>query len=458
MKLLLQGVRGSVLANAQFGRSLTVNTYSRLAAIVAGKEENITPFNTTSFVEIFPRSTEDVAAIITECNNDPDSPTVVPIGSGCRFLHGDFIGKNSVLINMSRMTSIVPGPFPHVRVEAGVPIHQFKYNNPWFPVEFHSNSDVTIGGVIATDPPSSFQVGYGPLRRYVLNVRAVLPTGKILETAGEKRNSVKSSAGLNMTDLLVGSKGDLGIITEVNLRCIPIGPSTYIHREVYSAASFEEIIQLSQNMILCGMRIARMAAIDGNLAAMSNDLSSSSSSKLLVEFHGSKPMIANQKDLLDEILEEQYSRLFSKTWHVDDFVEDTVDDSVGDTVDCTTMCEFSENSVRRTFISALGSSDAHICVMDISVPLSQLQNMYDAIQTHQTFKDFASTRKAGVVGFLGSGHLRILLAGSGGYNRFLEQMRSVAVSLNGCVLRQDHAPKPKSTIEEKIMSVFQEEL
>src|SRR5690606_13432480 len=88
----------------------------------------------------------------------------------------------------------------------------------FYPVDPSSKGSCFIGGNIAENSGGARAVKYGVTKDYVLNLEVVLPNGDIINTAA---NTLKNATGYNLTQLMVGSEGTLGIVTKIVLKLIP---------------------------------------------------------------------------------------------------------------------------------------------------------------------------------------------------------------------------------------------
>jgi D-lactate dehydrogenase (cytochrome) len=95
-----------------------------------------------------------------------------------------------------------------------------KSKGLWFPLD--PGPGAAIGGMCACRCSGSTAVRYGSMRENVLNLEVVLPDGRVINTAGLNARSRKNVAGYNLTNLMVGSEGTLGLITKVSLKLYPI--------------------------------------------------------------------------------------------------------------------------------------------------------------------------------------------------------------------------------------------
>ena len=154
----------------------------------------------------------------------------------------------------------------------------------------------------ATRASGTTSVRYGTMRENVLALEVVMANGEIIKTGSRAR---KSSAGYDLTKLMIGSEGTLGVITELTLK-------VHGRPEAMSAAvcSFETIdaaVQTVISTIQTGVPIARMEFIDSLTASILNDYSKSSLRKrphLFLEFHGTEASVIEQAKTVKEIASE----------------------------------------------------------------------------------------------------------------------------------------------------------
>ncbi len=160
---------------------------------------------------------------ILQIANDYRFP-VIPRGTGTGTTGGALAVQGGLVVVTSRLNRILeidPDNFLAV-VEPGVITGQIKAAAAkvglWYPPDPSSANFCTIGGNVAENAGGSAAVQYGVTRDYVLGLRVVLPTGEIIDTGVR---TAKGVVGYDLTRLLVGSEGTLGIITRIILRLIP---------------------------------------------------------------------------------------------------------------------------------------------------------------------------------------------------------------------------------------------
>ncbi|KAF8395506.1 hypothetical protein HHK36_019453 [Tetracentron sinense] len=168
-------------------------------------------------VVLFPRSEEEVSKIVISCNKH--KVPIIPYG-GATSIEGHTLSPNGgVCIDMSLMKNVksLNVEDMDVVVEPGIGWMELnEYLEPYglfFPLD--PGPGATIGGMCATRCSGSLAVRYGTMRDNVINLKVVLANGDVVKTGSRAR---KSAAGYDLTRLIIGSEGTLGVITEVTLR------------------------------------------------------------------------------------------------------------------------------------------------------------------------------------------------------------------------------------------------
>src|SRR6202008_630804 len=170
-----------------------------------------------------PRTAEEISAIMRICNQC--RIPVTPRGAGTGLSGGALPQLGGVLISTERMNSIIeidekngqvttePGVITEVLQDA------VKERGLFYPPDPASRGSCFIGGNIAENSGGPKAVKYGVVKDYVLNLELVLPNGEIIWTGA---NVLKNATGYNLTQLVVGSEGTLGVVTKIVLRLIPL--------------------------------------------------------------------------------------------------------------------------------------------------------------------------------------------------------------------------------------------
>ena len=174
-------------------------------------------------VVIKPRTAEEISAILKICNKD--RIPVTPRGAGTGLSGGALPHLGGVLLSTERMNSILEIDERNLQVttEPGVITevlqNAVKEKKLFYPPDPSSRGSCFIGGNIAENSGGPKAVKYGVVKDYVLNLEVVLPSGEIIWTGS---NVLKNSTGYNLTQLIVGSEGTLGIVTKIVFRLIPL--------------------------------------------------------------------------------------------------------------------------------------------------------------------------------------------------------------------------------------------
>jgi glycolate oxidase len=173
-------------------------------------------------VVIKPRTAAEISEIMKICNEY--KIPVTPRGAGTGLAGGALPHFGGVLISMERFNKIleIDERNLQVTVEPGVITevlqNAVKEKGLFYPPDPSSRGSCFIGGNISANSGGPKAVKYGVVKDYVLNLQVVLPTGEIIWTGA---NVLKNSTGYNLTQLIVGSEGTLGIVTKIVLKLLP---------------------------------------------------------------------------------------------------------------------------------------------------------------------------------------------------------------------------------------------
>src|SRR5581483_4722495 len=223
-----------------------------------GRDEGWHPAATPDAV-VFPDSTAEVVEVVRACA--ARGVPVVPFGAGTS-LEGNVTPlRGGVTIDLTRMGRILEVNVDDLdcRVEAGVTRNTLNRalarEGLFFPID--PGADATLGGMAATRASGTNAVRYGTMKDNVLGLTAVLADGSVVHTGTRAR---KSSAGYDLTRLLVGSEGTLGVITEVTVRLYPVQEA--MGGAVCSFASLAGAVRTVIEAIQLGVPVARLELLD----------------------------------------------------------------------------------------------------------------------------------------------------------------------------------------------------
>ncbi|HWZ14501.1 MAG TPA: FAD-linked oxidase C-terminal domain-containing protein [Mucilaginibacter sp.] len=173
-------------------------------------------------VVVKPASPEEVSALMQLCNTH--LIPVTPRGAGTGLSGGALPVMGGLLIAMERFNKVLSIDEQNLQavVEPGVITEEFMdqvaAKGFLYPVDPASKGSCFIGGNVSHGSGGPRVVKYGTIREYILNLEVVLPSGEIIWTGA---NTLKYAAGYNLTQLMIGSEGTLGIITKIVVKLIP---------------------------------------------------------------------------------------------------------------------------------------------------------------------------------------------------------------------------------------------
>lgn len=253
---------------------------------------------------VFCESTDEVAFVVQQA--DLHAVPVIPFGVGSS-LEGHLLAvQGGVSIDLSRMQAIVslqPEDLT-VTVQAGVTRtrlnNEIRHTGLFFPID--PGADASLGGMAATRASGTNAVRYGTMRENVLGLTVVTPQGEVIHTGTRAR---KSSAGYDLTRLMVGSEGTLGVMTEITLKLYPLPEA--ISAATCTFPSVDAAVRTTIQVIQMGVPIARCELLDVNAVRAVNKhdkLGLTEAPMLLMEFHGSEASVTEQAATVQEIAAE----------------------------------------------------------------------------------------------------------------------------------------------------------
>ncbi len=253
---------------------------------------------------VFPQSTADVQEIVRICA--ARGVPIVPFGTGTSLegqVNAPRGGVSIDLRDMNRVLDVNAEDLDCV-VEPGVTRKQLNEHlrdqGVFFPLD--PGADASLGGMAATRASGTNAVRYGTMKDCVLALKAVLANGEVLTTA---RRAKKSSAGYDLTRLLIGSEGTLGVITELTLRLSGIPEA--IAGGVCPFPSLEAACNAVIATIQIGLPVARIELLDEVQVKACNAYSRLALREvpmLFVEFHGTEAAVAEQSERFGQIAAE----------------------------------------------------------------------------------------------------------------------------------------------------------
>eukprot|EP00439_Symbiodinium_sp_Y106_P089895 s1_g2431.t1 len=335
----------------------------------------------------FAASTEEVAQIVRICA--AARVPVIAFGTGTSLEGQVSAVDGGITIDLSQMNDIleVHAEDLDCRVQAGVTRKQLnsylRDTGLFFPID--PGADASLGGMAATRASGTNAVRYGTMRDSVLSVTAVLATGEIVTTGGRAR---KSAAGYDLTRLLVGSEGTLGIITELTLKLQGIPEA--IAGGICPFGSVDGAIDAVIETIQSGLPVARIEVLDEVQVAACNAYSNLSlpvSPMLFLEFHGTDASVKEQSERFAAIASDHHGGSFTWTTNAEER---------------TQLWEARHNAYYASLALEPGKKGM---TTDVCVPISNLARCL-----RETKEDLdASFLTAPIVGHVGDGNFHTIM-------------------------------------------------
>ncbi|WP_106419173.1 FAD-binding oxidoreductase [Salinicola tamaricis] len=336
----------------------------------------------------FPHTTEEVAAVVNACARH--RVPVIPYGVGTS-IEGQVIAEHGGLcVDLSAMNAIlvVRPEDMDATVQPGVTRTQLnshlRASGLFFSVD--PGADASMGGMASTRASGTNTVRYGTLRENVLAMTVVMPDGRIVKTGSRAR---KSAAGYDLTHLMIGAEGTLGIITELTVRLHGLP-------EAVSAAtvSFEDVAGAVDTVIASiqyGIPMARIELMDALAMRAVNRFSHldyAEKPTLFLEFHGTHAGVKEQAESMAALCQE---------FGGSDFAWATKEEERSALWQARHDAAYAAKALRP---------GAEFLATDICVPISELAACIEATQADVA----ASGLIAPLLGHVGDGNFHLVVA------------------------------------------------
>jgi D-lactate dehydrogenase (cytochrome) len=267
--------------------------------------------HTTTWIEnqppdavVFPTSAQEVSEIIKTCAEH--RVPVIPYGVGTSLEGHVNAPAGGISVDVGKMDQVLTVNAEDLDcvVQPGVTREDLNVylrdQGLFFPIDPGANA--SIGGMTATRASGTNAVRYGTMKDNVIALQVVMPDGEIIRTA---QRAKKTSAGYDLTRLMIGSEGTLGLITEITLRLQGIPEAISAAR--CSFPTIDAACQAVMMTIQYGIPVARIELLDEMSVRAANaysKLSLPETPLLLLEFHGSEASVIEQAETFGGIAEE----------------------------------------------------------------------------------------------------------------------------------------------------------
>jgi D-lactate dehydrogenase (cytochrome) len=335
----------------------------------------------------FPETTAEVSAILKVAH--AKRIPVVGWGAGTSLEGHALALRGGITVDFARMDRVleVRPEDMLARVQPGITREalntELRATGLFFPVDPGANA--SLGGMAATRASGTTAVRYGTMRDAVLALEVVLADGTVIRTGSA---APKTAAGYDLTGLIVGSEGTLGLITELTLRLQ--GQPEAISAAVCAFPTMTEAVDCVIETIQSGIPMARIEFLDPSAVAACNAYSGQSLTEaphLLVEFHGSAAGVAEQAERFGDIADGYHCSGFRWAERAEDR---------------NALWKMRHNAYPACVASRPGAT---AIVTDVCVPISRL-----AEAVEETRADIAASSIPGpILGHVGDGNFHAIL-------------------------------------------------
>lgn len=338
-------------------------------------------------IVIFAQNTQDVQDVVRTCAEH--KVPVIAFGAGSSLegqVNAPAGGVSIDLTQMNRVLAVHAEDLDCV-IEPGITRRELneylRDTGLFFPIDPGANA--TLGGMASTRASGTNAVRYGTMRENVLALKAVMPDGRLIETSKRVK---KTAAGYDLTRLLIGSEGTLGIITELTLKLQGIPQA--VSGGICPFPDVESACRAVIETIQMGIPVARIELVNKlqmEALILHSKLPYEAQPYLFVEFHGTETGVAEQAEIFGEIAAENGGGEFRWT---------------NDPEERDRLWRARHDAFLASFLLRPGAKGVST---DVCVPISRLA---DCIA--ETEKDLAESGLiAPVVGHVGDGNFHLLL-------------------------------------------------
>ncbi len=365
---------------------------------------------------VFAENEDDVKRTIEICNKY--KCPIIPFGVGSSLeghVNALYGGVSIDLNNMNKILNVSPEDSFAI-VQPGVTREQLntylRDTGLFFPIDPGANA--SLGGMSATNASGTNAVRYGTMKDNVISLKVVMPNGEIVKTANKAK---KSAAGYDLTRLIVGSEGTLGIITEITLKLYGI-PEVIAGGRV-TFPSIKDATEAVIMVIQSGIPVARIELLDEEQVKACNAYSKLDLPEeplLLLEFHGSEASVKEQSELFSEIATDFGGNNFEWT---------------SNNEQRNKLWKARHDAYYATKSSKPGSE---YIATDVCVPISRLSECI--LETQKDLKKYSLYGH--IVGHVGDGNFHVQLMVNpkdkkeiNVLNAFLDRLSSRAINMDG---------------------------
>lgn len=338
-------------------------------------------------IVIFAQTTQDAQDVVRICAEH--KVPVIAFGAGSSLegqVNAPAGGVSIDLTQMNRILAVHAEDLDCV-IEPGITRRELneylRDTGLFFPIDPGANA--TLGGMASTRASGTNAVRYGTMRENVLALKAVMPDGRLIETSKRVK---KTAAGYDLTRLLIGSEGTLGIITELTLKLQGIPQA--VSGGICPFPDVESACRAVIETIQMGIPVARIELVNKlqmEALILHSKLPYEAQPYLFVEFHGTETGVAEQAEIFGEIAAENGGGEFRWT---------------NDPEERDRLWRARHDAYLASFLLRPGAKGVST---DVCVPISRLA---DCIA--ETEKDLAESGLiAPVVGHVGDGNFHLLL-------------------------------------------------